>query len=198
VLGEDLDSFPPASLDRDTQSQGKAANVDADVPRREWLRQEYPKMSTPTAILKSRLHPILTKVEAKLQEVWDGILIIRVDGHPLGALGGGVDCVEADGDFALEVAADCIEREAAPLAGFPVLGPIVIMPGTYRVRPIGLEGVSPTIDEEAEVIRHHSGGRSKAKHWHSLLPEVRGGHHLHNVGGKTRGILCRIDRLEAQ
>jgi hypothetical protein len=40
-------------------------------------------MSTPTAILKSRLHPILTKVEAKLQEVWDGILIIRVDGHPL-------------------------------------------------------------------------------------------------------------------
>ena len=33
VLGEDLDSFPPpASLDRDTQAQGKAANVDSAVP----------------------------------------------------------------------------------------------------------------------------------------------------------------------
>jgi hypothetical protein len=34
VLGEDLDSFPlPASLDRDTQPQGKTANVDPAVPR---------------------------------------------------------------------------------------------------------------------------------------------------------------------
>ncbi|MGA2608288.1 MAG: hypothetical protein ABSH01_12630 [Terriglobia bacterium] len=34
VLGEDLDSFqPPASLDRDTQPQGKTAKVDPDVPR---------------------------------------------------------------------------------------------------------------------------------------------------------------------
>jgi hypothetical protein len=71
-------------------------------------------MSTATAILKSRLHPILTKVEAKLQEVWDGILIIRVDGHPLGALGGGVDCVEADGDFALGGGGLCPARGSAP------------------------------------------------------------------------------------
>ena len=41
VLGEDLDSFPlPASLDRDTQAQGKTANVDAAIPSWERLRQE--------------------------------------------------------------------------------------------------------------------------------------------------------------
>jgi hypothetical protein len=54
VLGEDLDSFPlPASLDRDTQTQGKAANVDPAIPRWERLTHEYPEMSAPMTFLKS-------------------------------------------------------------------------------------------------------------------------------------------------
>ena len=70
VLREDLDSFPPpASLDRDTQPQSKAANVDPAVPRWERLCQEYPEMPAPMAFLKSRLHRILPEVEAKVQEV---------------------------------------------------------------------------------------------------------------------------------
>ena len=52
VLGEDLDSFLPAPLDRNTQPQGKTANVDAAIPRWERLRHEYPEMPTPTAVLK--------------------------------------------------------------------------------------------------------------------------------------------------
>jgi hypothetical protein len=107
VLGEDLDSFPlPASLDRDTQPQGKTANVDAAVPCWEWLRHEYPEMSAPTAILKSRLHSVLSEVEAKPQEVRERVLIVRVDGDPLAPLRGWVDGVEADGDLALDVAPD--------------------------------------------------------------------------------------------
>ena len=74
VLGEDFNPFLPAPLDRDTQPQGKAANVDAAIPRWERLRQEYPEMSAPTAVLKSRLHPVLPEVEAKLQEVRERIL----------------------------------------------------------------------------------------------------------------------------
>ena len=74
VLGEDLDSFLPAPLDRDTQPQGKAANVDAAVPRWERLRHEYPEMPAPTAVLKRRLHPILPEVEAELMEVRERIL----------------------------------------------------------------------------------------------------------------------------
>jgi hypothetical protein len=53
VLGKDLDSFTlPASLDRDTQPQCKAANVDPAITGWERLRQEYPEMSAPTAVLK--------------------------------------------------------------------------------------------------------------------------------------------------
>ena len=160
VLGKDLDSFPPpASLDRDTQPQGKTANVDPAVPRWERLRQEHPEISAPMTLLKSRLHPILPEVEAELQEIRKRILIVRVDGHPLRALGGGVDGVEADSDFAFEVAADCVQRQAEPLAGFLVLGPIVAMPATFRVGSVGLEGVSTPVNEEAEVIRHYAGGR---------------------------------------
>ena len=84
VLGEDLDSFPPSpSLDRDTQPQGKPANVDPAVPRGERLRQEEPEMSAPMAFLKCRLHPILPEVEAELEEIRESILIVRVNGHPL-------------------------------------------------------------------------------------------------------------------
>jgi len=196
VLGEDLDSFPPpASLDRDTQPQGKTANVDPAVPRWERLREEYPEMPAPMAILKSRLHPILPEVEAELEEIRKRILIVRVDGHPLRALGGGVDRVEADGDFALEVAADCVRCQAEPLAGFLVLGTIVIMPGTFRVRPVGLEGVGPPVDEEAKVIRHHTGGRFETKLPHSLLPEVRWTAPLLHVGGEMIRVLCHMDRI---
>ena len=117
VLGEDLDPFPlPASLDRDTQTQGKAVNVDAAVPCWERLGQEYPEMSTPTASLKSRLHSILLEGKAELEEIRERILIVRVDSHPLRALGVGVDGVEADSDFALKVAADGVQGQAEALA----------------------------------------------------------------------------------
>ena len=160
VLGEDLDSFPLfASLDRYTQPQSKVAHVNPAVTGWERLRQEYPEMPTPMAFLKSRLHPILPEVEAELEEIRKGIFIVRVDGHPLRALGGGVDGVKADSDFAFQVAADCVQRQAEPLVGFLVLGTVVVMAGTFRVRPVGLEGVGPPIDEEAKVVCHHAGGR---------------------------------------
>ena len=117
MLGEDLNAFsPPVTLDRDTQPQGKAANVDPAIPRWERVCQEYPEMSAATAFLKSRLHPLLP--------------------------------------------------------------------------PVGLEGVSTAVDEEAGVIRHHSGGRIEAKPLHSLLSEVRWAGPLLHVGGEMiRGFL---------
>jgi hypothetical protein len=109
--------------------------------------------------LKSRLHPILPEVEAELEEIQEGILTVRVDGHPLRVLGSGVYRVKADGDFAFKVAADCVQRQAEPLAGFLILGTVVVMPATFQVRAVGLEGVGPPVYEEVEVIRHHTGGR---------------------------------------
>jgi hypothetical protein len=138
LLGEDLDSFLLAPPDGDTQPQGKTANVDSAVPRWEWLSQEYPKMSATTAVLKGRLHPIPPQVKAKLQEVRKGIWVICVDGHPLRALGGRVDGIQPDGDFAFEVATDCVHGQTQSLAGLLVLGPIVIMSGTFRVWSVGL------------------------------------------------------------
>ena len=63
-------------------------------------------MSSPMAILKSRLYSVLPEVAAKLQEIRERIFIIRVDGHPLRALGGRVDGLETDGDSAFEMTAD--------------------------------------------------------------------------------------------
>jgi hypothetical protein len=173
VLGEDLDSFPLlASLDWYSQPQSKVANVDAAVARWERLCHEYPEMPSPMTLLNCRLHPILPEAEAELEEICERILIVRVYGHPLGALGGGIDRVEADSDFALEVAADCVQRQAEPQAGSLVFGTVVVMPGAFRVRPVGLEGVSTPVYEEVEVIRHDAGGRFETKPLHLLLREV--------------------------
>jgi hypothetical protein len=146
-------------------------------------------------ILKSRLHPILPEVEAKLQEVHERILIVCVDGHPLRALGGGVDGVETNSDFAFEVATDCVQCQTEPLAGSLVLGAIVIMTGSFRVRPVGLEGVSTPVDEEMEVIRHQTGGSITAKVPHSLLPEVRWTASFLHIGGETIRVFSYRGRL---
>src|ERR1035437_5664933 len=147
MLGEDLDSFLSASRDRYTQPQGKAANVYPTFPRWKRLCRKYPEMSATIAVLKCRLHSVLPEVEAKHMEIRERTLIVRVDGHPLRTLGGRVDRVEAYGDFAFEVATDCVQREAEPLAGALVLWPVVVMPGRFWAGSIGLEGVGPAVDE---------------------------------------------------
>ena len=53
LLGEELDSFVPASFDRDAQVQGKIASVDTNVPGWEWLRHEYPEMPSTTTHFES-------------------------------------------------------------------------------------------------------------------------------------------------
>ena len=112
------------------------------------------------------------------------------------ALGGGVDGVKADGDFAFEVAPEGFQRQAQPLAGFLVLGTLVVMTGTFRARPVGLQGVGPPVDEETEVIRHHTGWRFERKHPHSLLCEVSYTAALRYVGGEMMRIwVARIGWL---
>ncbi len=69
-------------------------------------------------VLKSRHHPIQPEVEAELEEVH----IVRVVNRSLRALYGEVDRVEADGDFAFQMAADCAQCQAEPMAGFLSLG----------------------------------------------------------------------------
>jgi hypothetical protein len=147
------------------------------------------------AFLKSRLHPVLLEMEAELEEIRERILMVRVDSHPLRALGGGVGRVKTEGDFALKVAADCVGRQAEALAGFLVLGAVVVMPATFQVRPIGLEGVGPAVDEEVKVVRHYAGGRFETKLLHHLLLEVRWTELLLHIGGETIRVFCHMYRL---
>jgi hypothetical protein len=83
VLGEDFNAFLPAPLNRDTQPQGKATDVDTAVPCWERFRHENPEMTTTAAILKRWLHSILPEMEAELVEISERILIVRVNRYPL-------------------------------------------------------------------------------------------------------------------
>ncbi len=128
-------------------------------------------------------------------EVLECIRIIRVYGHPLRALGGGVEGVKTDGDFAFEVATDCVQGQAESLAGILVLGPVVIMTAAFRVGSIGLKRVSTPVDEEMKVVRHHAGGRFETKHLHSLLPEVRWTAPPLHVRGVSISVLGKLQQL---
>jgi len=67
------------------------------------------------------------------------------------------------------------------------------MPGTFRAWPVGLEGVCPTVDEEVEVIHHHTGGRIEMKLAHSLLSEIRWAARLLHGGGEMMRVLRHGD-----
>ena len=71
------------------------------------------------------------------------------------------------------------------------------MPGAFWVRPVGLEGVGPAVDEQAKVIRHHAAGRIGTKLPHSLLPKVKWTGPLLHVGGETIRVLWQMSRLVA-
>jgi hypothetical protein len=109
-------------------------------------------MPTAAALLKRRIHSVLFQELAKLNEVCERILVISVDGDPLAALGGRVDGVKADGDFPFQVATYGVWRQAESLARCLVGGPVIIMMASFPMRSVGLEGVGPAVDEEAEVI----------------------------------------------
>src|SRR5271157_552925 len=47
------------------------------------------------------------------------------------------------------------------------------MPATFRVRPVGLEGVRPPVHEKAEILLHHVSRRFQTKPLHLLLRETR-------------------------
>jgi hypothetical protein len=187
VLGKDFDSFMPSLLYRDTQLMGNPANVEPDIPGWERSRHEHPEMSTAMAVLKRRRHTVLLEINAEPEEVRERILVIRVNGHPLRALGGGVYGVETDGDFPFKVATDCVGCQAEPLAGSTVFGPIVIMAAAFWMGSIRLEGVRTPVDEEVEVIRRHARRCSEMKLSHSFLPEVRWTAPLLLIGGETIG-----------
>jgi hypothetical protein len=142
-------------------------------------------------LLKRRIYTILLETGAKPYEIRDRILVISVDGDPLAPLRGGVDGVKADGDFAFQVAADGVWRQAESLAGFLIGGTVVIMAATFWVRPVGLEGIGPPVDEEVEVGCHNSGGHFETKLPHSLLPEVWWTTLLFHVGGEMMRLLSR-------
>jgi hypothetical protein len=105
------------------------------------------------------------------------------------------DGVEADHDFAFDVTADCVQRQAEPLAGFLVPGTVVVMPAILRVRSVGLKGVGPTVDEEAEGVRHCTGGRFETKPLHLFLSEVSWPAPLLHVGGEMMMVLSQMGLL---
>src|SRR5207302_4166960 len=127
--------------------------------------------------------------------VFHRALVIGIDSDPLASLRRRIDGIEPDRDFALNVASESVRRQTEALAGFLVGGPVVVIPAAFRVRALGLEGVGPPVDEEAEVVRHHASGRFETVLPHALLRKVGWLPLFHRGCGKTKKIFRQMARL---
>src|SRR5439155_9720458 len=65
---------------------------------------------------------------------------------------------------------------------------VVVMPTAFWVGAVGLEGVGPPVDEEAEVVRRDAGGRFETVLPHPFLPEVGWLPLFHRGCGRTKKI----------
>src|ERR1700733_657068 len=83
-----LDSFRQTSAAFYWHFQPKSQVVDVDpaVPCQQRLVRKDPEVSATTRLFERRLYAILTQLPLQLQKVLQGILIVGVNCHPLGAL----------------------------------------------------------------------------------------------------------------
>jgi hypothetical protein len=95
-------------------------------------------------LFESRLNSVLLQFASQFEESVERIVEIRVDCHPLAALGVGVDRKQADGRVTVEVHPDRSQIQGPFL--FDVRGTVVWMGF------LSLDAVSKTVDEQSHKV----------------------------------------------
>src|SRR5215470_17550778 len=101
---------------------------------------------------------VLGQLVLKLDEIIHGARIVGVDSDPLAPLVQRVNGVETDRYLSLQVVGDGFLRQQQRSSGLALLGTVVIMTATLRMRPHGLEGISAANDEQIEAGLYQRGG----------------------------------------
>ncbi len=111
-------------------------------------------MTASLAHFQGGIHTVAAEVILKLDQIFHRVGIVRVDRDPLATLVGGVDRIEANRDLPFQVVRDCflVQLDGATRAAFRWA--VIIMTATLRMRPEGLDRVSPAINEQIEVLFH--------------------------------------------
>jgi hypothetical protein len=96
LTGKDLDSFRQsrAAFDGDLQAASQVINVDAAVSGKQRFVSKDPKMSAAPRLFERGFYAVLAQLLLQLEQIVERVLVVGVDGDPLGALRLRVESVE--------------------------------------------------------------------------------------------------------
>src|SRR5579859_1197787 len=148
---KDLNPFGEtgASSYRHLKAKGEIVDVDAAMSRQQWLVGKDPEVSATARLLQCRLNPILAQFPLQLKQVIQGILIVGINRHPLGALCPWVQSIDTDCELPVQVLAEGLQRQS------PVVSRTVIVVFAVSVWPVRLHGVGQAIHKQVEVSSCH-------------------------------------------
>ena len=104
------------ALDRPAQAEGDVVDVDPALFRQERSLAEDPEVPATTGHLQSSRDPVQFQLALQFSKVKERVVIVSINGDPLTALRLRVDGVQADGDPAGQVFADCCRFKLQRLA----------------------------------------------------------------------------------
>src|SRR5690349_21467058 len=104
-------------------------------------------MASTLAHFERRFHIVLPKVVLELKEVFECILVIRIDRDPFAALSGRTYRVQTNCDLTLQMPPNGLGCQLNRCRLAFLCGTEIIMTSALGVRPHGLHGVGSAIDE---------------------------------------------------
>jgi hypothetical protein len=117
-------------------------------------REKHPQVAATAALLERSMHVVPAKVIVQLQQVFERVLIVRVNCHPLRTLGRGVDGIEGNRHMTFKMPFQGLVSQAQRLAGAFGRGPVVVIAAGFRVRTHRLKGIGPSTHKHPEIITH--------------------------------------------
>ena len=136
-----------ASFHRDFEPASEVVDVDSAMPRQQRFGGKYPEMAAATGFLKCGIHAILTQLPLQLEQVFERVRVVGVNGDPLGALRLRVKRVEAHGHISIEVFTNSVQRQLSAV----LRTVIIVLPVSVRLRR--LHGVGQAVHEQLEIPR---------------------------------------------
>jgi len=101
---EHLDPVILVLFDRNAESARDIQNIEPAEFRGQRFRQEYPEMATPAGLFYQGLDAIFTESLLEVEKIAASVGVVCIDHNPLRALRLGIDCVDANGEMAREMA----------------------------------------------------------------------------------------------
>src|SRR5207249_988410 len=94
------------TLDGQFESCGQIVDINSTISGEQWCLRQNPEVPTAPAFLQRSFDAVVLELPLQLEQVLEGIFIVRVNRHPLAALISGINGIQSDGLLPFEMPCD--------------------------------------------------------------------------------------------